>query len=109
VLGALLNRLSRDEARHFTFMADVVFRYLRAHGDGVIDPIRAVIAEFRMPLATTLRGYWRWALKIADTARYDHTDAYDHLIKVMNRAVDTPSDRLNELLSFVASCRTLPG
>jgi acyl-[acyl-carrier-protein] desaturase len=107
VLGELLTRLSRDEARHFTFMADVVSSYLRNHGDEVLDPIREVIAGFRMPLADTLRGYWRWALKIADTARYDHTDAYEHLIKVLNRAVDTPSDRLSELVTFVDSCRSI--
>ncbi|MFJ8815221.1 acyl-ACP desaturase [Amycolatopsis thermoflava] len=107
VLGEVLTHLSRDEARHFTFMADVVAAYLRVHGDAVLDPIRAVIAEFRMPLAGTLRGYWRWALRIADTARYDHTDAYEHLIKVLNRAVDARSDRLGELVAFIGSCRTL--
>ena len=46
-------------------------------------------------------------MKVADTARYDHTDAYEHLIKVMNRAVDTPSDRLTELKTFVDACRTI--
>ncbi|MTD58236.1 acyl-ACP desaturase [Amycolatopsis pithecellobii] len=107
VLAEVLTRLSRDEARHFTFMADVVSAYLRVHGDAVLDPIRAVIAEFRMPLAGAIRGYWRWALKIADTARYDHTDAYEHLINVMNRAVDTPSERLGELVRFVGACRTI--
>lgn len=107
VLADVLTRLSRDEARHFTFMADVVSAYLHTFGDAVLDPIRAVIAEFRMPLAGTIRGYWRWALKIADTARYDHTDAYEYLIKVMNRAVDTPSERLSGLVAFVDDCRTL--
>jgi len=107
VLSDVLTRLSRDEARHFTFMADVVAGYLRAHGDDVIEPIRAVIAEFRMPLAGSIRGYWRWALKIADTARYDHTDAYEHLIRVLNRAVDTPSERHAELTRFVEACRTI--
>lgn len=107
VLADVLTWLSRDEARHFTFMADVVSSYLRTYGDEVLDPVRSVIAEFRMPLADTLRGYWRWALKIADTARYDHTDAYEHLVKVLNRAVDTPGERLTELIAFVDSCRTL--
>lgn len=108
VLGAVLARLSRDEARHFSFMADVVGRYLRAHGDAVVDPIRDVIAGFRMPLADTLRGYWRWALKIADVARYDHTDAYEHLIRVIDRAVDARSDRVDELTTFIGQCRSLP-
>lgn len=107
VLAQILTRLSRDEARHFTFFADVVQRYLHLHGDAVVDPIRDVIADFRMPLADTIRGYWRWALRIADTARYDHTDAYEYLIKVVNRAVDAKSDKVTELIEFVSACRTL--
>jgi hypothetical protein len=106
VLVELLGRLSRDEARHFTFFADLVERSLRRYGDQVVEPIRDVIAGFRMPLADTMRGYWRWALKIADAAHYDHTDAYDHLIRVVNRAVDARSDRVDELTRFVAACRT---
>lgn len=107
VLQEILNRLSRDEARHFTFMADIVGRYLRAYGDTVVEPIREVVANFRMPLAETIRGYWRWALRIADTARYDHTDAYDQLVKVIDRAVDTRTDRMDELVRFIEQCRTL--
>ncbi|MFC4943073.1 acyl-ACP desaturase [Pseudonocardia sp. GCM10023141] len=107
VLADLLTKLSRDEARHFTFFADVVSRYLRVHGDRVVTPIRDVIADFRMPLAGTVRGYWRWALRIADTARYDHTDAYEHLIAVIDRAVDVRTDPLDELIRFVDSCRTV--
>jgi hypothetical protein len=60
-----------------------------------------------MPLAETMRGYWRWALRIADTAQYDHTEAYDHLIRVMDRAVNTHSDRLDELIRFVRTCGTI--
>lgn len=106
VLADLLTRLARDEARHFAFMADVVERFLRRHGDAVVEPIREVIANFRMPLADTIRGYWRWALRIADTARYDHTDAYSHLIRVVNRAVDARSDQVDELVRFIDACRT---
>jgi len=107
VLGDVLTRLSRDEARHFTFMADVVSRYLRHQGDAVVEPIRDVIATFRMPLADTMRGYWRWALKIADTARYDHTDSYDSLVAVLDRAADARTDKLDELISFVSASRTI--
>lgn len=103
----VLSRISRDEARHFAFMADTVERYLRLYGDQMVEPVRDVIASFRMPLAETMRGYWRWALRIADTAHYDHTDAYEHLIRVVNRAVDTKSDKMGELVRFVDSCRTV--
>jgi acyl-[acyl-carrier-protein] desaturase len=107
LLKEILLRLSKDEARHFSFFADMVRLYLQRYGDAVVDPIRAVIADFRMPLADTIRGYWRWALKIADTARYDHTEAYDYLIKVVNRAADAKSDKLQELIDFVSAVRTL--
>ncbi|MFI6364242.1 acyl-ACP desaturase [Nocardia sp. NPDC050630] len=107
VLAAVLGRLTRDEARHFSFMADVVGRYLRVQGDATVEPIRDVIANFRMPLADTMRGYWRWALKIADVASYDHTEAYEHLVKVIDRTVDARSDRLDELVRFIGECNTL--
>lgn len=107
LLRQILNRLSRDEARHFAFFADLLQRYLQRYGDAVVEPIRDVIADFRMPLADTIRGYWRWALKIADTARYDHTDAYEYLIKVLNRTVDAQSDKLSELTEFISACRTI--
>ncbi len=107
VIRDILTKLSRDEARHFTFMANVVERAIQCDGDAVVGPIRDVIAQFRMPLADTMRGYWRWALKIADTAAYDHTDAYEHLIRVIDRAVDAKSSKLDELTGFIASCRTV--
>lgn len=108
VLGSILNRLSRDEARHFTFMAAIVTRYLRQYGDDLVDPVRDVIANFRMPLADTMSGYWRWALRIADAAQYDHTDAYGSLVNVIERAVSAKSDRLDELVRFIEKCGTVP-
>jgi len=107
VLQALLTRLSRDEARHFVFFADVTSRYLREYGDTMVEPIREVIASFRMPLAETIKGYWRWALRISDVAHFDHTDAYGHLATVIDRAVDAKSDRLAELTRFINQCRTV--
>ncbi|MEV0060811.1 acyl-ACP desaturase [Nocardia sp. NPDC050718] len=107
VLAAVLTRLARDEARHFSFMADMVTRYLRHDGDAVVAPIRDVVANFRMPLSDTLRGYWRWALRIADVADYDHTAAYEHLVKVIDRAVDARTEPVDELIAFVEGCRTL--
>jgi hypothetical protein len=108
VLASILHRLSRDEARHFSFMADVVTRYLRQYGDAMVDPVRDVIAGFRMPLADTMSGYWRWALRIADAAAYDHTDAYAHLARVIGHAVSAKSDRVTELIRFVELCGASP-
>jgi hypothetical protein len=108
LLADILNRLSRDEARHFVFFADVTSKYLREYGEAMADPIREVIASFRMPLAETIKGYWRWALKISEAAGdFDHTDAYDHLTKIIDRAVDTRSDKFDELTRFIQQCRTI--
>lgn len=103
VLKQILTLLSRDEARHFSFFADVVRGYLIEFGDDVVGPIKDVVASFRMPLADTINGYWRWALKIADAATYDHTEAYEHLINVVQRASDAQSDKVDNLLTFVDS------
>jgi hypothetical protein len=76
LLKEILVLLSWDEARHFSFFADMIRLYLERYGE--------VISGFRMPLPGTIKGYWRWALKIADTARHDHTEEYEHLVKVVN-------------------------
>ncbi len=109
VLASILNRLSRDEARHFSFMADIVTRYLRRYGDAMVAPVREVIEGFRMPLADTISGYWRWALRIADAAAYDHTDAYVHLARVIDHAVSAKTDPLDELVRFIELCGAVPG
>ncbi len=110
LLADILNRLSRDEARHFVFFADVTSRYLREYGEAMADPIREVIANFRMPLAETIKGYWRWALQISEAAGdFDHTDAYDHLTKIIDRAVNARSDKFDELNRFIQQCRTIRG
>jgi acyl-[acyl-carrier-protein] desaturase len=106
-LGQVLVRLSRDEARHFSFFATCLELYLREYGDLVADQIRDVIAEFRMPLADTIRGYWRWALKISDVARYDHTESYDYLIAIVNRAVNVRTRKVDELLRFLSEYRRI--
>jgi acyl-[acyl-carrier-protein] desaturase len=83
-------------------------RYLREYGEAMADPIREVIASFRMSLAETIKGYWRWALKISAVAGdFDHTEAYNHLTKIIDRAVDTRSDKLDELNRFIQQCRTI--
>jgi acyl-[acyl-carrier-protein] desaturase len=37
--------------------------YLERYGESVVGSIREVIHGFRIPLADTTHGYWRWALK----------------------------------------------
>jgi acyl-[acyl-carrier-protein] desaturase len=85
VLRDLLHRLARDEARHFAFYTELVGAYVNRHGLAATVPdLKDVLATFRMPLADTLNGYWRWSLKIADTTAYDHTEAYEALVRLVN-------------------------
>lgn len=85
VLRDLLNRLARDEARHFAFYATLVGKYVQRHGLAATVPdLKDVLGTFRMPLADTLKGYWRWSLRVADAAGYDHTEAYESLVRLVD-------------------------
>ncbi|AHH97310.1 hypothetical protein GCM10010174_72570 [Kutzneria viridogrisea] len=85
VLRDLLHRLARDEARHFAFYSELVGAYVQRHGLAATVPdIKDVLATFRMPLADTLKGYWRWSMKITDATSYDHTEAYDALVRLVD-------------------------
>ncbi len=84
VLRDLLHRLARDEARHFAFYSELVGAYIERHGLGAtVADLKDVLATFRMPLADTLKGYWRWSMKVADATSYDHTEAYDALVRLV--------------------------
>ncbi|MEU9990954.1 acyl-ACP desaturase [Streptomyces sp. NPDC048045] len=85
VLRDLLHRLARDEARHFAFYSELVDAYIGRHGLAATVPdLKDVLSTFRMPLSDTLGGYWRWSLKIADATSYDHTEAYEALVRLVN-------------------------
>ncbi len=104
VLRAILTDLARDESRHYGFFARLVETYVREGGPALLPRIREVLANFRMPLADTLTNYWRWSLRVSDTAGgYDYTDAFASLVQVVKRAADGPAwtdDR--ELATFLA-------
>ena len=109
VLRDLLNRLARDEARHFAFYCELIAAYVRRHGLGATVPsLKEVLGTFRMPLADTLTGYWRWSLKVADAAGYDHTEAYESLARVVKDFTAEPGEAsADELISFVQRIRRL--
>ncbi|WP_207897758.1 acyl-ACP desaturase [Amycolatopsis pittospori] len=84
VLRDLLHRLARDEARHFAFYSELVSAYVRRHGlESTVHDLKDVLATFRMPLADTLNGYWRWSMKVTDATSYDHTEAYESLVRLV--------------------------
>lgn len=108
VLGDLLNRLARDESRHFAFYYKLVHAYVERHGLASIVPdLKSVLETFRMPLADTLDNYWRWSLRVAEHVHYDHTEAYEALARLVSSFVRQRGEASAEdLLSFVARVRS---
>lgn len=105
-LAQLLNLLARDEARHFAFYSSVVSQTLRTAPRSSLTQMRDVVAGFRMPLADTLQGYWRWSLQVADVASYDHTEAYEALTRLVRGFADTRGmPEAADLLSLVDGIR----
>jgi acyl-[acyl-carrier-protein] desaturase len=107
VLHDLLSRLARDESRHFAFYCQLVAAYVQRHGLAATVPdLKEVLGTFRMPLADTLAGYWRWSLKVADAAGYDHTEAYESLARVVRDFTGERGEAsAADLLSFVQRIR----
>ncbi|WP_329620741.1 acyl-ACP desaturase [Streptomyces sp. NBC_01255] len=105
-LKELLGRLARDEARHFAFYSNLVGAYVARDGAAAVPGLKDVIATFRMPLADTMKGYWRWSLKVADDTSYDHTEAYDAVVRLVRGFVDTPGEpSVEDLGAFVQAIR----
>lgn len=107
VLREILLQLVRDEARHFAFFSRVVEAYLQQAGAGLLPPIQEVLENFKMPLSDTLRGYWRWSLRIADAVGgYEHSAAYESLIRVINRCAEaSTSSKAHDLAELVKAIR----
>jgi hypothetical protein len=86
----------------------LVGEYLRRDGAKAVPNLKDVIATFRMPLADTLKGYWRWSLKIADTTHYDHTEAYESVVRLVDEFVTARGEADAEnLADFVAAIRKI--
>ncbi|WP_024805620.1 acyl-ACP desaturase [Nocardia sp. BMG51109] len=108
VLRELLRQLGRDEARHFSLYYRLVENYLRHNGTRAIPHLKDVLHGFQMPLSETLTGYWRWSLRVADSVGYDHTEAYDALLRLVREQVDAPGGTdAADLIDFVSSVRDL--
>lgn len=106
LLGEILTTLGRDESRHFAFFCRLLDAYLRVAPESSLAAIKEVLFHFKMPLSSTLKGYWRWALRISDSMGYDHTESYEHLLRIVERAADAA--RTSELRDFVRQVRKLP-
>lgn len=105
-LAAILGQLGRDESRHFAFFCRVLESYLRAAPESALDAVKEVLFHFKMPLSGTLKGYWRWALRISDALGYDHTEAYEALLRLVERTADAATgSRTAALTDFVRTAR----
>lgn len=107
VLQSILTFLGRDEARHFAFFAWLMEEYIRRYGAALVPAIKDVLRGFKMPLADTLGGYWRLALRVSEAAGgYDHTAAYEELIRVVRAAADAATwSRSMDLVELVRAIR----
>ena len=107
VLKEILRHLIRDEARHFAFFSRMLKAYIAHHGERMLPTVQEVVEGFKMPLAATLRGYWRWSLRIADAVGgYDHTEAYEHLLRVLRTCGDAAtSSKAHDLEELVSAIR----
>lgn len=106
LLAKLLGQLGRDESRHCAFFSRVLEAYVRSAPSSSIDAVKEVLRSFKMPLSNTLKGYWRWAVRITDAVGYDHTEAYQHLVRVVERTADASQrSRTADLNDFVRAIR----
>ena len=106
LLKALLTLLARDESRHFAFYSNLVGAYVARDGAAAVPALKDVIATFRMPLAETMKGYWRWSLRVADEVGYDHTEAYESVVRLVAGFADQAGERtVEDLAGFVHALR----
>jgi acyl-[acyl-carrier-protein] desaturase len=107
VLRHILLALVRDEARHFAFFSRVMQRYIQVFGAELLPAIKDTLMHFKMPLSSTLRGYWRWALRISDAVGgYDHSEAYEDLVRVIQECADAPTwSKAHDLVELVKAIR----
>jgi acyl-[acyl-carrier-protein] desaturase len=109
VLRALLRSLGRDEARHFALYSQLVAAYLRRHGILAVPHLKQALQTFKMPLATSLTDYWRSSLRVTRALRFDVTDAYEPVARLVSDLADSPGDpNVADLMGFVTAMRRLP-
>ena len=83
--------------------------YLRRNPEAAAPHLKEVLRTFRMPLADTLPRYRRWSAEVADTAGYDHTQAYVALERLVEQYVDGRADSgLAGLHGLLQAARSMP-
>lgn len=92
LLRGILGTMAKDETRHFAFFRKMVRHCLESDFRDSTLALKDVISTFKMPLAETLKGYWRWSIRICDATDYRHSDAFPDLLRVVRDFADARSD-----------------
>lgn len=92
LLCDILQTMAKDETRHFAFFRKMVRHCLEADFQRSTIALRDVLAAFKMPLAETLKGYWRWSIRICEATGYRHDEAFPELLRVVRDFAEARSD-----------------
>lgn len=95
VLTKLLNYLSKDEARHFSFFSQMVEAFITHCGEKVLPQIEQVLFEYKMPLHNTMTDYRRKAILMAREAPGYDRMAPQRLLTGMLEKIALKNERLN--------------
>ena len=86
VLLKLLSFLSKDEARHYAFFAQMVETFIRTFGEDILPQIEEVVFNYKMPLHNTMKDYRRRAIKMAREAPgYDRNAPQSVLVSLLEK------------------------
>lgn len=99
ILKKVLDCLSRDEARHCGFFADLLRMYLAVPGATDYARIKEAVVTFRMPLYGTLDNYKRRSITMMRAAAgYHYRDAFALIEQAVGRYADARSDSRSHTL-----------
>ncbi len=98
VLGKLLNYLSKDEARHYSFFCQLLEAFVRTAENPekeVLPMIEEVIYNYKMPLHNTMTDYRRKAILMAREAPDYDRNAPQSVLATMLEKIAQKNERLN--------------
>ena len=99
VLKTVLDALSKDEARHCGFFADLLRTYMAEPAAGDFAMVKEAVQAFKMPLYGTLDDYKRRSITMMRSAPgYHYRDAFVLIRQALGRFADARSDSRSQTL-----------
>ena len=93
VLKQVLDALSKDEARHCGFFADLLRTYMAEPGTHDFAKVKEAVQVFKMPLYGTLDDYKRRSINMMRAAPgYHYRDAFVLIRQALGRFADARTD-----------------